>query len=57
MKKVYKYENGIVEITHPTAENMTIIRKATEDFLRKIVKMEEEIKRGNQYPSKVIRKK
>ena len=57
MEKVYTYKNGIVRITLPTEKNMTIIRKATEDFLRKIVKMEEEIKRGNQYPSKVIRKK
>ena len=56
MKKVYRYENGIVQITLPTDKSMVIIRKATEDFLRKIVKMEE-IKYGNQYPSKVIRKK
>lgn len=57
MKKVYRYENGIVQITLPTDKSMVIIRKATEDFLRKIVKMEEEQRRGNQYPSKVIRKK
>ena len=56
MKKVYIYENGIVQITQPTEKHLVIIRKATEDFLRKIVKMEE-IKYGNQYPSKVIRKK
>lgn len=57
MKKVYIYENGIVQITQPTEKHLVIIRKATEDFLRKIVKMEEEFKHGNQRPSKVIRKK
>ena len=36
--KRYIYDNATVYISTPTDENMAIIRKATESFLRKVIK-------------------
>lgn len=45
MKKVYKYQNGIVCISLPKSYNQRNLKKVTEEFLKKVIS--EEIKNGN----------
>lgn len=54
MQKVYKYGNGMVYVEMPKSDS-GLIKKATEDFLRKVLK--ESIQNGNSDQSRNIRKK
>ena len=45
MKKVYKYENSIVTVENYNADNLKFIKRATEHFLRQVVK--ERLTNGN----------
>ena len=55
MKKVYKYENSIVIVENYNNYNLESIRKATEHFLRQVVK--ERSTNGNCDKSRNINKK
>lgn len=55
MKKIYKYENATIIIINPNANNMEILQKSTEDFLRNVIK--ERSKHGNCNTTRHIRKK
>ena len=55
MKKVYKYENSIVTVENYDTNNLQFIKKATEDFLRQVIK--ERSTNGNGNTSRNINKK
>lgn len=45
MKKVYKYQNGIVCVSLPKSCDRENLKKATEEFLKKVIR--EETKNDN----------
>ena len=45
MKKVYKYQNGIIHVTLSKSNDQEKLKKATEEFLKKVTR--EVIKNGN----------
>lgn len=45
MKKIYKYENATIIVLNPNVNNMEILQKSTESFLRNVIK--ERSKYGN----------
>ena len=55
MKKVYKYENSIVTVENCDTYNLESIQKATEHFLRQVMK--ERSTNGNGNTSRNIYKK
>lgn len=54
--KTFYRDNATVTITIPTEEQMKNIKKATEDFLRKVL-IEESKKIGNNNSSGTVQKK
>lgn len=40
MEKIYKYKNAIVYILNPNTYNREGLKKATEEFLKKVLKGE-----------------
>jgi hypothetical protein len=55
MKKVYKYENSIVIVENCDTYNLEFIKRATEVFLRQVIK--ERMTNGNGNTSGNISKK
>lgn len=45
MNKIYKYENATIIVINPDSNNMEILQKSTENFLRNVIK--ERNKHGN----------
>ena len=37
MKKVYEYQNGTIYVTLPKSCNREVLKKVTEDFLKKVI--------------------
>lgn len=55
MKKVYEYQNGTIYVTLPKSCDREVLKKVTEDFLKKVIS--EGIKNGNSNTSKNFTKK
>ena len=55
MKKTYNYKNGTIYVIAPDTYDYDGLRKATEDFLRKVIK--ERIRNGDGNTSGNIREK
>lgn len=45
MRKIYKYENATIIVLTPDVNNLEVLQKATECFLKKVIK--ERSKHGN----------
>ena len=50
MKKIYEYQNGTIYVTLPKSCDRKVLKKVTEEFLKKV--LSEEIKNGNSNKSK-----
>ena len=55
MEKEYKYENAYVRIIVPDDHSNERVRKATEEFLRKVI--EKENQNGNKHTTRDIEEK
>lgn len=50
MRKVYEYQNGTIYVKLPKSCNREVLKKVTEDFLKKVIS--EGTKNGNSNTSK-----
>lgn len=55
MERVYKFKNGTIVVTVPKSCDREELKKATEEFMKKVMK--EVNKNGNSNSSRNIRKK
>lgn len=55
MEKIYTFENARIRITEPDERQRLRIKEATQKFLTRLI--EEEIKNGNNNPTRAISKK
>ena len=42
MRKIYKYENATIIVLAPDVNNLEVLQKATECFLKKVIKEKNE---------------
>lgn len=58
MDKMLNYPNAVVHIVIPSEQSNKTIHKATEEFMRKVIKIKmEEIQNGNNDKTRTIKEK